>query len=193
MRRWTVDCFFILVAFISNHGFFDCSNAVHILKWILKQPDLITWAWGLNKILSFQASLSLAKISWMNALSFHSCISFCTRHNLCLPSLLYFVHVSIHKLCHRVKDCSIFALCHLLEVSMTELTWRFGGGAMPVALSAPNPPHVCCSSSASPCGRCSFLHSQWDKMDPINLDSVKIQVKRRSFWTILEFLIGGKY
>lgn len=68
-----------------------------------------------------------------------------------------------------------FSLCHLLEISLIELTCGFGGDVMPMALLGPNPPHICCSSSTSFCGWCSFLHKWRDEMDPISLVSGKIQ------------------
>lgn len=61
----------------------------------------------------------------MNALSFHSCISFCTAHVSSSLLYSYFIHVFIHKLCHHLKDCSIL-------VSVT--SWRSAWYSWPEAL-----------------------------------------------------------
>lgn len=73
--------------------------------------------------------------------------------------------------------------CHLLESSVLELTWSFGGSRMTMVLLALNPLHICCSSNTSFCVWCSFLCNQWDRIDPINLYSGKIQdTVSEQFW-----------
>lgn len=118
LEGWIVN-FFNSSCFHIRPGFFDCSNAVQILKWILNQPDFILWVWELSKVLSFQVLFFLlSKRSWMNSLFLHSWIPFCTAHAIFFCSLLYFFHIFIHKLYHCVKDCSI-----LVSVTCGRSVW----------------------------------------------------------------------